>query len=370
MSTITPMLDTLLPQVLGRRAELQRFAGPRANMPLSPVAPVAPTRTDGFERPLPGTGAPTASADEPVTKPTQSKTAARGAPREAALQTRYAGPALRGDAGRHGESARPQLSREGGLIANLLAREAEASQARPNSALALFGAARVPPTPILASVLGQQVAQSGLFYESHLAKWFDGKHPGEQLREEPQNARDGEPDARARALPQAPARMAAPARLPVQTGATQTFAGTAGSQGQAGNEAGDEVVDDRLLTIVRQQLDVLSSTVFRWQGEAWPGVPMQWQIHEQGGNDDHKDPGEAEAQAGRFSTRLSLDLPRLGRLEVVLDLAGDRIDVYACAASAPGTAAIAPATAALEQRFQQAGFAAAHVELIEALDDE
>ena len=49
------MLDTLLPQVLGRRADMARFTGARVNVPLGPVDPVASVRTDGFDRPTPGT---------------------------------------------------------------------------------------------------------------------------------------------------------------------------------------------------------------------------------------------------------------------------------------------------------------------------
>jgi|GEM_PF-1874776 len=363
MSTITPLLDTLLPQVLGRRAELQRFAGSaRTQLPLTPIAAVAATRTDGFERALPGTASEGVRAGAFAAADDASGAAARAQPRGAAVAARYAGP-VRAELSSPAESARAQLSREGGLIASLLARDAPA-QPRPSAAaLVLFGAARVPPIPLLASVLGQQVAHSGVFYEAHLARWFHGQRTSEQLREEPHN----KPAAQAgeRAVPQPPPAMPA-ARLLTHVLASTSFAAAHDSSGR--NDAdGDGLIDDRLLPIVRQQLEALSSSIFRWQGQAWPDVDMQWQIHA-----DHEDAdpaqGAADAPVPRFSTRLSLELPRLGRLEVVLDLAGERIDVYACAASERGSAALQPATAALEQRFQQAGFAAARVRLIEALD--
>lgn len=363
MSSITPLLDTLLPQVLGRRAELQRFAGPRNQLPLAPLVAVAATRPDGFERKTPGQVSGDAGTGATATKTADtSGSTARAAPRQAAGLADYARPMNAGLEART-QSARPQLSREGGLIAGLLARDGAANARTASAALALFGAARVPPTPLLASVLGQQVAQSGVFYESHLARWFNGHYAGDKLREEPQNkpqTRDGERAA----APQLPRFMPAARAI---ARASFEMGSAAGDDRLAGHNAeSDGLIDDRLLPVVRQQLDVLSSSLFRWQGQAWPGVDMQWQIHAADEDGAGEAPATDSASEQRFSTRLSLDLPRLGRLEIVLELADGRIDVYACAASESGSATLQPETAALEQRFEQAGFASAHVRLVEA----
>lgn len=362
MSTITPLLDTLLPQVLGRRADLERFAGPRNQLPLAPIAAVSAARTDGFERPTPGQTLGDARAGESAANTEDaSSSTARAAPRRAAVASGYARP-VRVKVEGGDQSARPQLSREGGLIAGLLARDGATNARASGAALALFGAARVPPIPLLASVLGQQVAHSGVFYESHLARWFNGHYTEDQLREEPHNKRHAEDGNRA-TTPQLPRFMPAARVLARGT----AFMSPGSSDDPCGGEDADSegLIDDRLLPVVRQQLDVLSSSIFRWQGQAWPGVDMQWQIHAvDEDTDEARETDDTAAQ--RFSTRLSLDLPRLGRLEIVLELVGEHIDVYACAASERGSAALQPATAALEQRFQQAGFAAAHVRLIEA----
>ena len=58
------MLDTLLPQVLGRRADMERFTGMRTQLlPIGAVAPAAAPRPDVFDRPLPG-GSPQGPASD------------------------------------------------------------------------------------------------------------------------------------------------------------------------------------------------------------------------------------------------------------------------------------------------------------------
>ncbi|MES1952358.1 hypothetical protein S4A8_15939 [Salinisphaera sp. S4-8] len=375
MSTITPMLDTLLPQVLGRRADMARFTGARVNIPLGPVDPVASVRTDGFDRPTPGTGADatrargSGEADPSTQGGGARRTGEQPGAREIATGTRYLPAAKQPPAGPHTESARAQFSREGGLIASLLARRpAPVAHTTPAHAAALFGAARVPATPILAAILGQQVAHSGLFYESHLSKWFDGQRPLTELLEEPHNQKTQNPasqgDARASST-HAPATNTrqslanASANALLAPGAFDTAA----AQGRGDGARGD-VVDERLLSVVRQQLDVLSNSVFRWHGDAWPGVDMQWEIHEHG-DDGTPRRGQDEQGEASFSTRLRLELPRLGPVEIALNLAGGAIEVYAFASSAQGAATLAPATGELKARFEQAGFDRAHVELIE-----
>jgi hypothetical protein len=61
--------------------------------------------------------------------------------------------------------------------------------------------------------------------------------------------------------------------------------------------------------VVRQQLEMLASQQFRWEGEAWPGTPMRWEIARRREGDSN---GQIGLEAGResWSTRLSLDFPR------------------------------------------------------------
>ena len=70
--------------------------------------------------------------------------------------------------------------------------------------------------------------------------------------------------------------------------------------------------------LVRQQLDLLASQQFRWTGEAWPGVPLDWEIQPQTWDDTSG--GAATDRA--WSTRLRLTLPNLGEVEARLSLHG------------------------------------------------
>ena len=77
------------------------------------------------------------------------------------------------------------------------------------------------------------------------------------------------------------------------------------------------------LALVRQQLELLAQPVFRWHGEAWPDVPMDWEIQEDPGSPA----GGDEVVARTWSTRLSLALPTLGEVEVRISLAGDALQL-------------------------------------------
>ncbi|NUO88328.1 MAG: flagellar hook-length control protein FliK [Cupriavidus sp.] len=74
--------------------------------------------------------------------------------------------------------------------------------------------------------------------------------------------------------------------------------------------------------VVRQQLELLATQQFRFAGEAWPGVPMQWGLLR----------AEADATAGHgeaarpWSSRLRLQLPNLGVVEAVLILGPGGLD--------------------------------------------
>lgn len=84
-----------------------------------------------------------------------------------------------------------------------------------------------------------------------------------------------------------------------------------------------EVIHPQALTLVHQQLDLLATAVFRWSGQAWPGVPMNWSIEEET-SDRQAEPG-TEAEPRRWSTTLSMSLPKLGEVDLRLSLAGQAV---------------------------------------------
>ncbi|MFS8977067.1 flagellar hook-length control protein FliK [Cupriavidus necator] len=75
--------------------------------------------------------------------------------------------------------------------------------------------------------------------------------------------------------------------------------------------------------VVRQQLELLATQQFRFAGEAWPGVPMDWML--QRADADGGTPAQ-DAAAQPWTSRLRLQLPVLGAVEVVLTLGSDGLD--------------------------------------------
>ena len=147
------------------------------------------------------------------------------------------------------------------------------------------------------------LATSGLFYESHLLAFHRGLLPGSELALEPKGrwstaggkaatSQDGE-------LAPEPA------------------------NGQARSMALD-LLHPPAHTLLRQQLELLATGVFRWSGEAWPGVPLEWSVHE----DEHgagSNAQTAEDAAAAWTTTLALSLPRLGAVDVHLRICGTSV---------------------------------------------
>lgn len=178
---------------------------------------------------------------------------------------------LQGLPGQNG-SVQTHFSAAGELIGRLL--QSEAGQpARP-----LQGSAPLQATPgaevaQLTQNLQQSLEGSGLFYESHLEQWSRGERTLDQIRQEPQNRPGG--DALAAQL------------LP-------------------------------------QQLDTLEQRRLVWQGELWPGQPMQWElVQEKDQSQQPREPGQPAA----WETVLKLELPQLGQVNATIRLQGEQAQV-------------------------------------------
>lgn len=115
-----------------------------------------------------------------------------------------------------------------------------------------------------------------------------------------------------------------------------------------------EVIHPHAVTLVHQQLDLLATAVFRWNGQAWPGVSMDWSIHQE--IDEREGRGAAEEEAPRpWSTMVSLDLPRLGAVDLRLSLAGPSVQARLKAREASTVARLRADSGGLSQRLQTAG---------------
>lgn len=224
------------------------------------------------------------------------------------------------------------VSTAGQLVADLV-RQPRAAPAHQNQPVL-----DVPPehSETLPEPLARAVERSGLFYESHQARWVNGEFPLERLMQEPQ-ANAGKPAAPQSAIAAAPDDDAPEpeARMPAKTAAAAAVADeadqvepkAAGTQDLRAaalkvTEKATEIAAHETLNIVRQQLETLETRHIQWLGEIWPGQTMRWEIG--AGSDDN---GNARESANEWNSGFALDLPGLGAVGAELVLSGDRLRI-------------------------------------------
>ncbi|GGD87265.1 flagellar hook-length control protein FliK [Caballeronia grimmiae] len=248
----------------------------------------------------------------------------------------------------------------------------------------------LPPLPasVLAGELAKTVGESGLFYESHLAQWLAGQRSAASLGNEPQAHVDSRsapldfaddfhsapdiPDtpppmpARPVAMPQTPQQAAALAASvrdapPSVLSNSQTaspapsMAAQPGSHESAVQASVTAGIHPATLDVVRQQLDVLANGQFRWQGEAWPGTRLEWEVSRE--PRDARTP-ESPADDRAWRTRVTLSLPALGTVDAELVLTGEQLAVR-IRTSDRGASRLASEGAAFARQLDAAGIALA-----------
>lgn len=185
-----------------------------------------------------------------------------------------------------------------------------------------------------ASQLGAAVSASGLFYESHLAQWVQGKRSLSAVRAEARTRSEVE-------------RLLAPegARAPAAAAAP-------GAQGTAALAATG--MPDLGMWIT-QQLAALVTGQAPFRFTAWPGQDAEVVF------DDGS--GRGPREAGVAYARLVLDLPRLGAVEARLRIGAGTLDVTLLAAESGARARLAQGLPALGAQFEAAGLPGASLEV-------
>jgi len=295
---------------------------------------------------------------------------------------------------------------QGSANAANTANAANAAPATASTASASVAPAQVPVSA-LAAALKQTVAESGLFYESHLAQWLSGQTTPAELAGEPQNrllgsaqqlplewasAADGEAQtpagaaAQGKAGPQPGFNAApdaseggarfAPAILSPQ--AARFAAGEVLAQSLSDLSSADEhaalhaaatqqantptaapqsmaaSVHPATVPLVRQQLDMLATGQFRWTGEVWPGAKLDWTIQQDGDEWERGGGGTDAEEEYPWRTRLTLSLPTLGTVDAELTLSGTRLAVRVLA-NPGGAARLAASSDGFRQQLAAAG---------------
>lgn len=171
--------------------------------------------------------------------------------------------------------------------------------------------------------LERALGRSGLFYEAHQAQWVTGAKPLIELLLEPQARLSETP------VPASAWFTDVDAEPDVTAPANNTSA------------SASDPVHPGALALVRQQLDVFETRHFAWQGMAWPGQTITWEVNEE-------EPQSAEEQGAGgqpsavWQTSLCLTLPNLGQVaaRLRLDTRGERGVEVRLTATEPATAAV------------------------------
>ena len=219
----------------------------------------------------------------------EGATAANVGRATALLQAAAAGAAaLPGGA----EAQNTTLSRTGQAIGGVLAAAARAESPQT----AALGRAPVVGAPTgdaagIAQGLQQAVGKSGLFYESHVAEWAQGERALTDLNAEPQQqaAREGQ-------RPQA--------------------------------------LDPATAQFISMQLSTQEQAQLAWQGNLWPGQPMQLEVGREVDNEQEGQGKGEDADERAWHSRLRLDFPGLGHLDARLTLVNGTLQLRVSAPDA------------------------------------
>ena len=88
--------------------------------------------------------------------------------------------------------------------------------------------------------------------------------------------------------------------------------------------ASTQAVAPDTVPIVQQQLEALATQTYVWQGQAWPGQTMRWEIEEDARRRESGESGEPGVEA-QWQTRLTLTMPLLGEVRAAVRLNGSEI---------------------------------------------
>lgn len=212
----------------------------------------------------------------------------------------------------------PVLSSTARAITSILSQ----AESRPGAPLAILGkgalvtpGAAGPEPAVLARSLHEAVGASGLFYESHVAEWAEGKRTLQELLREPQMAQA------------APGERAAAAA------------------------AGTDLASAQLINL---QLHTHEQARVLWQGEVWPGQQMEWEIKDD--TPEGRRDGEDEADQQRsWRSGVRFNFPLLGAVSASVLLVGGQVHIQVQAGSEASAAALRLHAGELEQSMDAAG---------------
>lgn len=235
--------------------------------------------------------------------------------------------------------ATTSLSNAGRLIGNML--QLAQQDGTPTAVIGKTPLVATPgaSAPQIANALQNAVAFSGLFYESHVAQWAAGARPASDLLLEPA------------------------AKLSNASLTAATTTGQPAAVDTNGNDLGrlmtnvrEWVGGERALTdllntshtkqtdpdsatpllgkqqdmpgnesvkLISLQLDTLEQRRIMWQGELFPGQPLEWEISD---DTPEQKPDQSEPEK-TWNSSVRFSLPSLGSVSATIRLSGEHIQI-------------------------------------------
>jgi hypothetical protein len=205
---------------------------------------------------------------------------------------------------------------------------------------------------LLDRMLQQGLRESGLFYESHLARWFGGGYNLEDLLREPQGCLS----------PRLPQTGGAGAPVDefvlggIRNGAAEIMEALFKKAGSS--MAHEGIADQRTLPTVGEQLSALQSGQLLFRGDLFPGQRLEWTVAER--------EAERNRSGGRernWETSVTVTLPNLGPITALLTLDGTRVAVKLTAENSAAILALKDGRARLVEQLEGAGLTPAEMSI-------
>jgi hypothetical protein len=247
---------------------------------------------------------------------------------------------------RFGRSGDSKVSDTGRWLSGFL-REAS-GQVPAQATLGILRTLLAEPTTdaaLLARMLQQGLRESGLFYESHLARWFGGSFQLEDILKEPQ----GRLSPR---LAQTGASTGVTAEELVKassrTGSTEIM--EAVFKKVVSSMAHEGIADQRSLPIVGEQLSTLQNGQLLFRGDLFPGQQLQWTVAEREAGRN-----KAGGRERNWETAVTINLPNLGPVTALLTLDGTRVAVKVSVEKSEAVPVLEAGRVRLAEQFEGAG---------------
>ena len=268
-----------------------------------------------------------------------------GEPRQTFLMARF---------GRPGES---KVSDAGRWLSSFLGEST--AQVSTRETLGILRTLLSGPTTdaqLLGRELQQGLRESGLFYESHLARWFGGSYSLEDILKEPQGRLS--PRLAQAGMQQQEVVVEDPLRGNVRVGSTEIMAAIK----KAGVSMGhDGIADLRSLPVVNEQLTALQNGQLLFRGDIFPGQQLEWRVAQ-------KDEGRNKS-GGRersWATSVTVTLPNLGPVTALLKLDGSAVAVTITAENDGAVPVLESGLARLIEQMEGAGLSPAEMSITHA----